>query len=75
MAIKVLKPAYVTVFLNGVLMHNRKELLGPTVHRRPPNIFRSRRKMCLLLQNHNTLVRYKYIWARKIGAYDTPEKK
>ena len=33
MATKCLKPAFVTVFLNGVLMHNRKELLGPTVHR------------------------------------------
>src|SRR5205809_7192782 len=30
---KVLKPAYMTVFLNGVLLHNRKELAGPTVHR------------------------------------------
>jgi hypothetical protein len=29
----VIKPAYVTVFLNGVLMHVHKELLGPTVHR------------------------------------------
>ena len=27
------KPAYLTVFLNGVLLHNRKELMGPTVHR------------------------------------------
>ncbi len=34
-----------------------------------------RKRRSLLLQNHNTLVRYKYIWARKIGAYDTPEKK
>jgi hypothetical protein len=27
---KVLNPAYLTVFLNGVLLHNRKELMGPT---------------------------------------------
>jgi len=72
---QVIKPAFVTVFLNGVLMHNRKELLGPTVHRAAAKYYPQPDEDVLLLQNHNTLVRYKYIWARKIGAYDTPEKK
>jgi hypothetical protein len=72
---QVIKPAFVTVFLNGVLMHNRKELLGPTVHRAAAHYLPQPDEDVLLLQNHNTLVRYKYIWARKIGAYDTPEKK
>ena len=31
--IKLVKPAYLTVFLNGVLLHHRKALMGPTVHR------------------------------------------
>jgi 3-keto-disaccharide hydrolase len=30
---RLLEPAYLTVFLNGVLLHNRKVVLGPTVHR------------------------------------------
>ena len=30
---KVVKPAYLTVFLNGVLLHHHKEAMGPTVHR------------------------------------------
>jgi hypothetical protein len=30
---KVLKPAYLTAFLNGVVVHNRLPLLGPTVYR------------------------------------------
>src|SRR4029078_11876100 len=30
---KLVKTAYPTVFLNGVLLHNRKELSGGTVHR------------------------------------------
>ena len=30
---KLVKPAFATVFLNGVLLHNHKELMGPTVHR------------------------------------------
>jgi len=71
----VVKPAYETVFLNGVLMHNHKELLGPTVHRAAAKYIAQPDEDVLLLQNHNTLVRYKYIWARKLGAYDTPEKK
>jgi hypothetical protein len=72
---KVLKPAYETVFLNGVLMHNHKELLGPTVHRAAAKYLPQPEEDSLLLQNHNTRVRYKYIWARHLGAYDTPEKK
>jgi len=71
---KVLKPAYETVFLNGVLMHNHKELLGPTVHRAAAKYLAQPEEDSLLLQNHNTRVRYKYIWARHLGAYDTPEK-
>jgi len=29
---KLLKSAYVTVFHNGVLMHNRREIIGRTPH-------------------------------------------
>ena len=72
---KVLKPAYITVFLNGILMHNHKELLGPTVHRQAAKYYAQPDEDSILLQNHNTLVRYRNIWARKPGTYDTPEKK
>jgi hypothetical protein len=71
---KVLKPAYETIFLNGVLMHNHKELLGPTVHRAAAKYLAQPEEDSLLLQNHNTRVRYKSIWVRHFGAYDTPEK-
>jgi hypothetical protein len=71
----VLKPAYVTVFLNGVLMHNHKEILGPTVHRQAAKYYAQPDEDSIDLQNHGTLVRYRNIWARKPGAYDTPEKK
>ena len=72
---KVLKPAYVTVFLNGILMHNHKELLGPTVHRQAAKYYAQPEEDSIVLQNHNTLVRYRNIWARKPGSYDAPEKK
>jgi hypothetical protein len=71
----VVKPAYVTVILNGVLMHVHKELLGPTIHRQAAKYLAQPDEDVLLLQNHNNPVRYKYIWARRLGAYDTPEKK
>ncbi len=72
---KVIRPAIETVILNGVVMHNHKELLGPTLHRLATKYLPQPAEDSLLLQNHNTLVRYRNIWARKLGAYDTPEKK
>jgi hypothetical protein len=72
---KVLKPAFETVILNGVVMHSHKELLGPTVHRAAAKYIPQPAEDSILLQNHNTLVRYRNIWARQMGAYDTPEKK
>ena len=30
---KLVKPAYATVFFNGVMVHNRKEIIGAAVHR------------------------------------------
>ena len=35
---RLAKPAYLTVFLNGVLLHHRKEADGPTVHRALANV-------------------------------------
>ena len=72
---RVVKPAFETVILNGVVMHNHKELLGPTVHRAAAKYIAQPAEDSLLLQNHNTLVRYRNIWARPMGAYDLPEKK
>jgi hypothetical protein len=67
---RLFKPAYLTAFLNGVLVHNRKEIAGPTVHRAlakytPQPAFDS-----LMLQDHGTPVRYRNIWIRRIQGYD-----
>jgi len=72
---KVLKPAYVTVFLNGVLMHNHKEILGPTVHRQAAKYYAQPAEDSLDLQNHGAPVRYRTSGRGKPGVYDTPEKK
>ena len=67
---KLVKPAYATVFLNGVLLHNHKELMGPTVHRQLAKYATQPEEDSLVLQDHQQPVRYRNIWIRRIGAYD-----
>jgi hypothetical protein len=70
----LVKPAYATVFLNGVLMHNHKELMGPTVHRQLAKYAPQPEEDSLVLQDHQQPVRYRNIWIRRLGGYDQPEK-
>lgn len=71
---KLLKPAYFTVFLNGVLLHNHKESMGPMVYRQVAHYTSQPAEDSLVLQNHNAPVRYRNIWIRRLGGYDAPEK-
>lgn len=71
---KLVKPAYATVFLNGVLLHNHKELMGPTVHRALAKYIAQPAEDSLVLQDHQQPVRYRNIWIRRLAAYDLPEK-
>jgi Domain of Unknown Function (DUF1080) len=67
---KILKPAFVTVFLNGVLLHNKKEVMGPTVHRALAQYTPQPAEDSLILQDHQQPVRYRNIWIRRIVTYD-----
>jgi hypothetical protein len=71
---RVVKPAFATVFLNGVLLHHRKELMGPTVHRAVARYTAQPAEGPLVLQDHGTPVRYRNIWVRRLAGYDQPEK-
>jgi Domain of Unknown Function (DUF1080) len=71
---RLVKPAYLTVFLNGVLLHNRKEVMGPTVHRALAKYQPQPEEDSLVLQDHQTPVRYRNIWLRRLGNYDRAEK-
>lgn len=71
---KLVKPAYLTVFLNGVLLHNRKELAGGTVHRELAKYGPQAAEESIVLQDHSSPVRYRNIWVRRLGSYDTPER-
>ncbi len=64
------KPAYLTVFLNGVLLHNRKEVMGPTVHRALAKYVPQPEEDSLVLQDHGNPVRYRNIWIRRLNSYD-----
>ena len=67
---KMVKPANLTVFLNGVLLHHRKELMGPTVHRALANYTPQPAEGPLVLQDHQQPVRYRNIWIRRLRGYD-----
>lgn len=70
---KLVKPAYFTVFMNGVLLHNHKASMGPMVYRQVAHYTPHPVEEPLLLQNHNSPVRYRNIWIRRLKGYDQPE--
>lgn len=71
---RLVKPAFATVFYNGVVVHNRKELMGPMVYRQVAKYTPHDAEDALMLQDHNNPVRYRNIWIRRLKGYDEPEK-
>jgi 3-keto-disaccharide hydrolase len=69
---KLVKPAYATVFHNGVLLHDHQEVLGTMVHRAVAVYTPHGSEEPLGLQNHGTYVRYRNIWVRRVKGYDQP---
>ena len=70
---QVIKPAFVTVFDNGVVVHNRKEIMGPMVYRQVAHYAPHAAEEPLALQDHHNPVRYRNIWIRRLASYDQPE--
>ncbi|HTA44650.1 MAG TPA: DUF1080 domain-containing protein [Bryobacteraceae bacterium] len=68
------KSASMTVFLNGVLLHNHKEEMGPTIYRQVPKYSAGPSEGPIILQDHGSAVRFRNIWVRRVGRYDEPEK-
>src|SRR5204863_10065787 len=72
---KLARPAFLTVFWNGVIVHNRKEVSGPTVHRALASYATPHAaQLPLMLQDHGNPLRYRNVWVRRLAAYDQPEK-
>ncbi|RMH04412.1 MAG: DUF1080 domain-containing protein [Planctomycetota bacterium] len=65
-------PAVVTVFHNGVLVHDHVPLLGATVHRALPS-YQAHGPAPLRLQDHGDPVQYRNVWIRPLGGAGAPE--
>ncbi len=64
---KLVSPAYVTAFRNGVLIQNHVQLTGPTswLERAPYDAHPV--KQPIALQDHGNPVRFRNIWVRELG--------
>ena len=63
---KLAKPAYCTVFFNGVLVQNRKEVLGEMAHRVLPKYTSTSETGPVVLQEHGSAVRFRNVWIRPL---------
>ncbi len=62
---KVVKPAYVTVLHNGVVVQNHTEILGETHYDRPTKYTPHAEKLPIVLMYHGNPVRFRNIWIRE----------
>ena len=67
---KLIKPAYLTLFFNGLLVHHRAELLGATSHEPIAVYTRHPPELPLVLQGHAGPARFRNIWIRRLKGYD-----
>jgi len=63
---KLLAPARVTVFHNGVLVQDAREFMGPSRHREVATYSPHPETGPISLQDHGNPVRYRNIWIRKL---------
>lgn len=64
------RPARLTVFHNGILVHHAQEFLGATAHRAVARYAAHAAKGPIQLQDHGNPVRFRNIWVRELGGYD-----
>jgi hypothetical protein len=65
---KLVSPARVTAFINGVLVQNNVEVQGPTVYRGAPKYAAHADKLPITLQDHRNPTAFRNIWARPLDA-------
>lgn len=63
---RVVKPANVTVFQNGILVQDNFEIMGPTVFKKMPMYQVHPDKQPIMLQDHENPVRFRNIWIREL---------
>jgi len=62
----LLKPAYITLLHNGILVQNHVELQGPTLFIGRPKYEEHPEKLPLSLQDHRNPVSFRNIWIREL---------
>jgi hypothetical protein len=70
---KLVTPAYCTVIHNGVVVQYHRELIGPTSHRKVVEWQAHPAKGPLRLQDHSNPMRFRNIWVRELGGWNTSE--
>ena len=63
---KLLRPAYITAFLNGVLVQNRQAFLGSTTWRAVAQYQPHEDAAPIHIQDHNSPVSFRNIWLRRL---------
>jgi 3-keto-disaccharide hydrolase len=64
-------PAYFTVFWNGVMVHNRREVQGPTSPTMATHTYTQHDpELPLSIQNHGNPVSFRNVWIRRLTKYD-----
>jgi hypothetical protein len=69
---KLLRPAYFTVFWNGVLVQNHTAALGPTRHLSLATYDSRQTSGPIVLQQHGSAVRFRNIWVRELKREPAP---
>jgi len=64
------KPAVVTVFHNGIVVHNANAFQGPTEHKVIGKYLPANAKGPIRLQDHGNPVHFRNIWIRQLKGYD-----
>ena len=63
---KLVRPATVTVFHNGVLVQDNRVLSGPTGHQERPPYAQHPEKLPISLQDHGNTMRFRNVWIREL---------
>jgi hypothetical protein len=64
---RLLSPAMLTVYHNGILVHHAQPLWGPTAHRSVGAYEPGNARGPLCLQDHGNPVRFRNVWVRELA--------
>jgi hypothetical protein len=67
---KLVKPAFITLFFNGLVAHNRAQLLGATARNPIASYTPHAPELPLTLQGHVGPAWYRNVWIRRLKGYD-----